>query len=143
MVIALTSHLLLVGAALSEAVMEHQQPFHARSGDVLIEGDVAVLSFLTSIDGQPNVSVSMKTHVLESLHLRIMRALNERQQQIPRQLTVRRGSLRGNRRGLSAAVREAMPTGGLAQWGGASSIVQIEETCVGNRRPRGLIVPPA
>ena len=65
--------------------MEHQQPFHARSGDVLIGGDVAVLSLLTSIDGQQNVSVSMKTHVLESLHLRIMRAQNERQQQIPRQ----------------------------------------------------------
>jgi len=28
--------------------MEHQQPFHARSGDVLIEGDVAVLSFSDS-----------------------------------------------------------------------------------------------
>ena len=65
--------------------MEHQQPLHARSGDVLIEGDVAVLSFLTAIDGQPNVSVSMKTHVLEALHVRITRALNERQQQIPRE----------------------------------------------------------
>ena len=65
--------------------MEHQQPFHARSGDVLIEGDVAVLSFLTAIDGQQNVSVSMKTHVLESLHARITRALHERQQQFPRE----------------------------------------------------------
>ena len=65
--------------------MEHQQPVHARSGDVRIEGDVAVLSFLTAIDGQPNVSVSMTTHVLELFHVRIRRALNERQQQIPRE----------------------------------------------------------
>jgi hypothetical protein len=57
--------------------MEHPQPFHARSGDVRIEGEVAVLSFLTAIDGHPNVSVSMKLHALERLHARITRALNE------------------------------------------------------------------
>jgi len=63
--------------------MEHQDPFHARNGDVLIEGGVAVLSFLTAIDGQPNVSVSMTVHVLERLHARVARALNERPQQTP------------------------------------------------------------
>jgi hypothetical protein len=65
--------------------MEHQKPFQARSGDVLIEGDIAVLSFLTAIDGQPNVSVSMKVHVLEWLHGRITRALNDRPQQAPQE----------------------------------------------------------
>ena len=59
--------------------MEHQEPFSARSGDVLIEGNIAVLSFLTAIDGQHNVSVSMKVvDVLERLHERIGRALKER-----------------------------------------------------------------
>jgi hypothetical protein len=58
--------------------MEQLQPYNARSGDVLIEGEIAVLSFLTAIDGHPNVSVSMKVHALERLHARITRALNER-----------------------------------------------------------------
>ena len=61
--------------------MEHIQPFQARSGDILIDGDVAVLSFLTAIDGQENVSISMRVHVLELLHARITRALNARPQQ--------------------------------------------------------------
>ena len=59
--------------------MEHQEPFSARSGDVLVEGNIAVLSFLTAIDGHDNVSVSMKVDVLERLHDRIARALKERQ----------------------------------------------------------------
>jgi hypothetical protein len=63
--------------------MEHPELFHARSGDVLIEGDVAVVSFLTAIDGQPNVSVSMKLHVLERVHERIARALKERRDTPP------------------------------------------------------------
>jgi hypothetical protein len=58
--------------------MEYLQPFHARSGDVRIEGEIGVLSFLTAIDGHPNVSVSMKVHVLELFHTRITRALKER-----------------------------------------------------------------
>ncbi len=70
----------MVGMTALEAVMEHQEPFGARSGDVLIEGNVAVLSFLTAIDGQPNISVSMNVDVLKRLHARITRALNEWQQ---------------------------------------------------------------
>ena len=66
---------LIIGAG-----MEHQEPFSARSGDVLIEGNIAVLSFLTAIDGHDNVSVSMKVDVLERLHDRIARALKERQE---------------------------------------------------------------
>jgi hypothetical protein len=61
--------------------MENQTPFHARSGDVLIEGELAVLSFLTAIDGEPNISVAMERHVLERLHERIARALTAPPQQ--------------------------------------------------------------
>jgi hypothetical protein len=57
--------------------MDSHKPFHARSGDVLIEGDLAVLSFLTAIDGEPNVSVAMDLRVLERLQSRIERALAE------------------------------------------------------------------
>jgi len=52
-----------------------QETLHARSADVLIEGDVAVLSFLTAIDDRPNVAISMKLHALERLQARIARAL--------------------------------------------------------------------
>ena len=55
--------------------MENLKPFHARSGDVVIDGDLAVLSFLTAIEGEPNISVAMDRHVLERLHERIARAL--------------------------------------------------------------------
>jgi hypothetical protein len=65
--------------AAQEAVMEQLDPHEARSGSVLIEGDLAVLTFLTAIDGGSNVAVSMKVHVLERLHERIARALDERQ----------------------------------------------------------------
>ena len=58
--------------------MEPQEIFHARSADVLIEGDVVVLSFLTAIDEGPNLSISMKVHALELLQSRIARALNAR-----------------------------------------------------------------
>ena len=58
--------------------MEHQQLFHARSGDVRIEGETAVLAFLTALDGQPNVSVAMSLDVLERLMSRIERALAAR-----------------------------------------------------------------
>ena len=55
--------------------MQHIENFHARSGSVLIKGDVAVVSFLAEINGQPNIAVSMKVHVLELLQSRIERAL--------------------------------------------------------------------
>lgn len=58
--------------------MEPQETLHARSADVLIEGDVAVLSFLTAIDDRPNLAISMKVHALELLHTRIGRALAAR-----------------------------------------------------------------
>ena len=58
--------------------MEPQEIFHARSADVLIEGDVAVLSFLTAIDDRPNLAISMKIHALERLQSRIARALTAR-----------------------------------------------------------------
>jgi hypothetical protein len=63
--------------------MELQKPFEARSGSVIIEGEISVLSFLTAIEGQDNVAVSMKVHALEMLHARITRALDERQGQSP------------------------------------------------------------
>jgi hypothetical protein len=64
-----------------ERFMEGHEPFSARSVDVLIEGNTVVLSFLTALDGDHNVSVSMKVDVLERLHERIGRALRERSEQ--------------------------------------------------------------
>jgi hypothetical protein len=58
--------------------MEPQEILHARSADVLIEGKVAVLSFLTAIDDRPNVAISMRLHALERLQSRIERALAAR-----------------------------------------------------------------
>ena len=58
--------------------MSPQEILHARSVDVLIEGDVAVLSFLTAIDDRPNVAISMRVHALELLQSRIARALAAR-----------------------------------------------------------------
>jgi hypothetical protein len=58
--------------------MQPAEPYEARSGSVIVEGEIAVLSFLTAIHGQQNVSVSMKVHVLETLHARITRALKRR-----------------------------------------------------------------
>jgi hypothetical protein len=55
--------------------MEPQETLHARSADVLIEGEVAVLSFLTAIDDRPNLAISMRVHALELLQSRIARAL--------------------------------------------------------------------
>jgi hypothetical protein len=55
--------------------MSSQETFHARSADVLIEGETAVLSFLTAIDDRPNVAVVMRVHTLERLQARIARAL--------------------------------------------------------------------
>ncbi len=55
--------------------MERQEILHARSVDVVIEGDVAVLSFLTAIDDRPNVAISMRVQALERLQSRISRAL--------------------------------------------------------------------
>jgi len=63
--------------------MQEQLNFHARSGDVIIDGDVAVLSFLTAIDGHQNVAVSMRVHVLELLQSRITRALTSLPKQSP------------------------------------------------------------
>jgi hypothetical protein len=58
-----------------ETGMEPHDILHARSVDVLIEGDVAVLSFLTAIDDRPNVAISMRVRTLERLLSRISRAL--------------------------------------------------------------------
>ena len=55
--------------------MKSQETRHARSADVLIEGDVAVLSFLTAIDDRPNLAISMRVRALERLQSRITRAL--------------------------------------------------------------------
>jgi hypothetical protein len=55
--------------------MESQETLHARSADVLIEGDVAVLTFLTAVDDRPNVAIAMRVHTLELLQARIARAL--------------------------------------------------------------------
>lgn len=63
--------------------MEPQETLHARSVDVLIEGDVAVLSFLTAIDDRPNVAISMRVHALELLQSRIARALAARPEPTP------------------------------------------------------------
>ena len=63
--------------------MEPQETLHARSADVLIEGEVAVLSFLTAIDDRPNIAVSMKVHALELLQARISRALEAHRGQTP------------------------------------------------------------
>ena len=52
-----------------------RETLHARSADVLIEGDVAVLSFLTAIDDRPYLAISMRVRALERLQSRIMRAL--------------------------------------------------------------------
>ncbi len=61
-----------------------EQLFHARSADVIIEGETAVLAFLTALDGQVNVSVAMSLDVLERLRSRIERALAARSEQSPR-----------------------------------------------------------
>jgi hypothetical protein len=59
--------------------MEKIEPIHqARSADVIVEGDTAVIAFLTAIDGYPNISVSMDVAVLERLQTRIARALAAR-----------------------------------------------------------------
>ena len=50
--------------------------FQSRSADVIISDDIAVLTFLTAIDGQENIAVSMHRHELERLQSRITRALN-------------------------------------------------------------------
>jgi len=63
--------------------MSPQEIFHARSVDVLIEGDVAVLSFLTAIDDRPNVAISMRVHALELLQSRIACALAARAGETP------------------------------------------------------------
>ena len=63
--------------------MEPQTILHARSADVLIEGDIAVLSFLTAIDDRPNVAISMRVHALELLQSRISRALEAHRQTRP------------------------------------------------------------
>ena len=68
---------------LKELDMEPQETLHARSADVLIEGGVAVLSFLTAIDDRPNVAISMRVHVLELLQSRISRALAAQPKQKP------------------------------------------------------------
>jgi hypothetical protein len=65
--------------------MEQQKTFHARSVDVLVEGDIAVVSFLTAIDDHPNVAISMRVHVLELLQSRIARALAAQSKQTPPQ----------------------------------------------------------
>ncbi len=49
--------------------------FQARSAEAIVRDDVAVLTFLTAIDGQANVAVSMHRRELERLQLRIARAL--------------------------------------------------------------------
>jgi len=58
--------------------MERIDSFNARSGSVIIHGEIAVLTFLAEIDGHPNVAVSMRVHVLEQLQSRIARALDAR-----------------------------------------------------------------
>ena len=63
--------------------MERQETLHAQSADVLIEGDVAVLSFLTAMDDHPNVAISMRVHALELLQSRISRALAAQPKQTP------------------------------------------------------------
>ena len=62
---------------------EPRETLHARSADVLIEGDVAVLSFLTAIDDRPDVAISMRVHALELLQARIARALAAQPKQTP------------------------------------------------------------
>jgi len=58
--------------------MERIDSFNARSGSVIIQGEIAVLTFLAEIDGHPNVAVSMRVHVLKQLQSRIARALDAR-----------------------------------------------------------------
>jgi hypothetical protein len=50
--------------------------FQSRSAEVIISDDVAVLTFLTAIDRQENVAVSMHRRELERLQSRITHALN-------------------------------------------------------------------
>ena len=50
--------------------------FQSRSADVIVSDDLAVLTFLTAIDGQENIAVSMHRHELERLQSRIARALD-------------------------------------------------------------------
>lgn len=56
--------------------MERIQNFEARSADVIINDDIAIISFLTAIEGQPNAAVSMRVDVLARLQSRISRALD-------------------------------------------------------------------
>jgi hypothetical protein len=65
--------------------MDELVSYEARSGSVIIEGNVAVLTFLTAIDGQSNIAVSMKAHVLEQLQSRIARALSDRPRPSPQE----------------------------------------------------------
>ncbi len=51
--------------------MNPQEILHARSVDVLIEGDVAVLSFLTAIDDRPNVAISMRVRAGAELSIKL------------------------------------------------------------------------
>jgi hypothetical protein len=55
--------------------MEPQETLHARGADVLIEGGIAVLSFLTAIDDRSNLAISMRVRALERLRSRIARAV--------------------------------------------------------------------
>lgn len=50
--------------------------YQSRSADVIISDDLAVLTFLTAIDGQENIAVSMRRLELERLQSRITRALD-------------------------------------------------------------------
>ena len=61
--------------------MEKILNFQARSADAIVREDVAVLTFLTAIDGQDNVSVSMGVRELERLQSRIARALDAQSKQ--------------------------------------------------------------
>jgi len=65
--------------------MDELISYEARSGSALIEGNVAVLTFLTAIHGQSNIAVSMKVHALEQLQSRIARALSERPKPSPQE----------------------------------------------------------
>ncbi len=60
-----------------------QETLYARSADVLIEGDIAVLSFQTAIDERPNVAISMRVNSLELLRSRIARALAAEAKEAP------------------------------------------------------------
>jgi len=63
--------------------MEKIENFQARSAEVVIRDDVAVISFLTAIDDGANVAVSMRVEVLERLQSRIARALASHPEESP------------------------------------------------------------